>query len=206
MNHESKRIADYQVQQKQEQECIEQLTAGIMALKSELTTSRQAAENAERLLKFEQKKHRELMGGSSLDSSFSSAEQKIDSPMAANVPELTRAPSSFSGSSSIMSPRNDFNTTSAAFDPFAGFKKMNQEKKDQETAPPLSPTQSKAISKYGFDITAFDALSIEDNSQSQKHKPSIKDDLAALFGSPTTESTTNPNINQNTTSFDSIFL
>lgn len=206
MNHESKRIADYQIQQKQEQECIEQLTADIMTLKSELTKSRQAAENAERFLEVEQKKHQELMGISSLESSFSSAKQNVDSPMTANVPELTRALSSFSGSSSTMSPRNDFNTTSTAFDPFAGFKKMNQDKKDQDMALPLSPTQSKAISKYGFDITAFDALLIEDNSQSQQHKPSIKDDLAALFGSPTTESTTNPDIKQNTTSFDSIFL
>ena len=206
INHESKRIADYQVQQEQEQECIKQLTADIMALKLELTTSRQAAENAESLLEVEQKKHRELMGISSLESSLSSMEQKVDSPMAVNVPELTRALSSFSGNSSIMSPRNDFGTISTAFDPFAGFKKMSKDKKDQEMAPPLSPTQSKAISKYGFDITAFDALSIEDNNQSQQHKPSIKDDLVALFGSPTTESTTNHNINQNTTSFDSIFL
>lgn len=207
MNHEAKRLSQYQTQCRQEQECIEQLNIEIATLKSELSAAKQAAEDAERLLDTEQKKNRELKGISSLESSYcSSAEQRVDSPLASNLPELTRTTSIFSGSSSsVVSPRSDYTAT---LDPFAGFKKMN----NQPKLPPVSPTQSKAIAKYGFDITAFDALSIDDAASSSKASQpdrSIKDDLAALFGSPTvatTASDNHPNTNATTTTFDSIFL
>ncbi|KAL9539997.1 hypothetical protein MBANPS3_009944 [Mucor bainieri] len=209
MNHEAKRLSQYQTQYKQEQDIIEQLNTEIAALKSELSAAKQAADEAERLLDIEQKKNRELKGISSLESSYSSAEQRSDSPLTSSLPELTRTTSIFSGStSSIVSPRSDYTTT---LDPFAGFKKMNQELNNNQAAlPPVSPTQSKAIAKYGFDITAFDALSIEDNTSNKASQPShsIKDDLAALFGSPTAAPPPTSDKHPNTTSntFDSIFL
>jgi len=181
----------------------EQLHLEITVLKSELNAAKQAAEDAEKLLDVNQKKNKELKGISSLESSYSSAEQKVDSPLNSNLPELTRTASIFSGSSSaIVSPRSDYTAT---LDPFTGFKKMSQEMSNQAKVSPLSPTQSKAISKYGFDITAFDALSIEGDSSkiAPQQSHSIKDDLAALFGSPSTAATTTSNT---TTTFDSIFL
>ncbi|KAK4512856.1 Ubiquitin-conjugating enzyme E2 4 [Mucor velutinosus] len=210
INHEAKRLSQSQAQYRQEQECIEQLNNEIAALKSELSAAKQSAEVAERLLNVEQKKNRELTGISSLESSYSSAEQRFDSPLTSNLPELTRTTSIFSGSSnSVVSPRSDYTTT---LDPFAGFKRMNQGLNNQAKLPPVSPTQSKAIAKYGFDITVFDALSIEDDTSNKASQPnhSIKDDLAALFGSPTVSSTTTTasdnHPNTTATTFDSIFL
>lgn len=203
MNYEAKRLSEYQTQQRQEQACVEQLHLEITALKSELSAAKQAAEDAEKLLDVNLKKNKELKGISSLESSYSSAEQRVDSPLTSNLPELTRTASIFSGSSSsIVSPRSDYTAT---LDPFTGFKKMSQELSNQAKVPPLSPTQSKAISKYGFDITAFDALSIEDDNSkiAPQQSHSIKDDLATLFGSPSTAATTTSNT---TTTFDSIFL
>lgn len=208
INHEAKRLSQCQTQYRREQECIEQLNNEIAALKSELSAAKQAGEDAERLLEIEQKKNRELIGMSSLESSYSSAEQRVDSPLTSTLPELTRTTSIFSGSSSsIVSPRSDYTAT---LDPFAGFKKMNQGLNSQAKIPPVSPTQSKAIAKYGFDITAFDTLSIQDdagNKASSQPNHSIKDDLVALFGPPTIATATTADKTPNTTTtFDSIFL
>ncbi|CEP08584.1 hypothetical protein [Parasitella parasitica] len=204
INYEAKRNTEYQRQQKQEREYVEQLKVDIRALESELTAAKKAAEDAEKTLEIEQKRNRELTGVSILENSYSSAQQSVDSPSAVNVPELTRVPSLFSGNSSVISPRSDFATT---FDPFAGIKKMNQESNSQQQkGPPLSPTQRKAILKYGFDITAFDVLSVENSSASQEQMLSVEDDLAALFGSLTTVAASVTKSDDDTPTFDSIFM
>ncbi|GAN08810.1 hypothetical protein MAM1_0224d08326 [Mucor ambiguus] len=206
MNYESKRLSQHQTHYRQEQEITKQLETEIAALKSEVIATKQAAEDAERLLDMTQKENRELKGISSLESSYSSAEQRVDSPLTSNLPQLTRTTSIFSGSSSsIISPRSDYTAT---LDPFAGFKNMNQGLNNQAKHSVVSPTQSKVIAKYGFDITAFDALSIEDDASNKAPQPnhSIKDDLAALFGSHTVATTSDKHPNTSNNTFDSIFL
>ncbi|KAI8641640.1 hypothetical protein BD408DRAFT_444211 [Parasitella parasitica] len=176
----------------------------VIELKQQWAKAKLAAENAAKMLKIEQKQNNELTEVSTLGSSYLSKAQPIYSPNTANALELTRTPSLFSGNSSLISPRSDFATT---FDAFTGFKEINAESNNQQQrTQPLSPTQSKAISKYGFDITAFDVLSIEDSNAYQEQKPSVKDDLAALFGSSATAAATIVKNKDNTPTFDSIFL
>jgi hypothetical protein len=205
----------------QEHQSIELLENEIVRIKAELETAKMAAEDAEKMLLKEQR-HRE-----SLDASPSCQTMNSTSTCTENAPELTRASSTFSGSSA-MSPRSEFGVTalpsSTAFDSFTGFKRMNSDfsasphgignlnnynTTASKSQPSVSPIQSKAISKYGFDITAFDTLSINDsNEQSTGYtqKQSVKDDLVAIFGVTTDNPSPISSPPKPANTFDSIFL
>jgi chromosome segregation ATPase len=224
VNSEYKRVEEYRKQLQQEHQSIDLLEKEIAKIKAELEAAKMVAEDAEKIL-IEEQRTKEFLEASTMDAS------NLSSSRIENVPDLTRAPSTFS-SSSIMSPRSEFGASTATssstvFDPFAGFKKMNSDL-GVPSSPPvtvqnlndssiatiksqlsLSPVQSKAISMYGFDITAFDALSFNDSNEKStgySQKQSIENDLAAIFGAPINPPPPIPSSSKSTSAFDSIFL
>jgi chromosome segregation ATPase len=199
VNSQSKSLETYQLEYQEEKNAVNALEIQVSNAKNELQEAKKLAEEAEKSLELEQQKRQQLLGVAVSRSSATSTES--------NTPELTRAPSSLTNVSSIMSPP----PSTATFDPFAGFKKSQEattsSPRIEQKKMPLSPVQAKAVSKYGFDITAFDALSLSNNSAAKPTSSSFNDDLASIFGSPTlptkdiTKSATTTSSN-----FDSIFM
>lgn len=222
---EYKRAEEYRKQFQQEHQLTDLLEKEMVKIKAEQEAVKMAAEDAEKMLIEEQWINEHLTASTPyqvMDDSRKSSSVHVD-----NAPELTRAPSTFS-SSSIMSPHSGFNTSamlpSTVLDPFEGFKRMDNDLgipsspsftlknlNDPSTTTAnsqlsLSPVQSKAISKYGFDITAFDTLSINDNYEKSTGY-TVKDDLAAIFGAPQIDSTASVSSSSKSTNvFDNIFL
>jgi hypothetical protein len=157
--------------------------------KTELNTAKGLAEDAENVLKAEQRKRDELLG-----IGYESTSTTPIPSFVSSSPELTRAASTFSGTS-ISTPQ------SSLTDPFNKIKMANTTPKITS----MSPLQAKAVSKYGFDITAFDTLSTTSNNDDRQVKSSVNDDLASLFISNNTTTTT---ISQSrtTNNFDDIFM
>lgn len=149
----------------------EELESHVFKAKDKLDTTKKLAEDKESELKAEKRKRDELLG------------TPIPS-FVTSLPELTRATSTFSGVSSISTPRPT--NIVSLFNP-------------TPKIVPMSPLQAKAVSKYGFDITAFDTLSL-DADQKQVKKTSVDDDLASLFISNNNFQTTHNN------NFDDIFM
>lgn len=209
LNEEQQRFENFKRQLQEEFSIINALEAEISSLKSDLTEAKTNAEKKEELLQLEQKRNRELLNSSSysLQSSFSSSEI-----LGSSTPELTRTLSVFSGTSSTLSPRSDADLNAVAVNPFAGFKKSEIKKtqnttksSDNQIKAPLSPQQSKAISKYGFDITLFDTLSIKDDAiSSQNH--GVKDELASIFGVSSLNKAETTAQTSLSSEFDNIFL
>lgn len=172
LNFEQQRYEDLQLQQERESSLIAALENDLVFVRSELAEAKINVEKAEEQLVYEQKRNKELLNVS------------LQSSSELPTPELTRAASVFSGASAL-SPKSD------NFDPFAGFKKSEQSR---------SPQQSKSISKYGFDLAAFDLLSVSNDTQ----KSNVQDELASIFGAPSSSSSKTPAVQ--TSEFDSIFL
>lgn len=189
MIFQQKSIDTIQSQLHTERQCIHDLEVEVNNAKTEMETAQKHAQDQERSLEYEQQKRDELLGHGSSSTTQSNTPNRV---FLSSLPELTRAPSSFSGSSS-MSPRSDSGSVQV-FDPFSGFKKSNQ----QHT----NISNSKSVSKYGFDITAFESLSVEDHSNNFQ-KSSVNEDLASLFGTPIIPPNT---ATTKTSDFDNIFM
>lgn len=189
INFQQKSIDTVQSQYQTERQAVHNLEIQVDNAKSELEAAQKFAQNAEKILECEQQKRDELLGQGSSSTTQSNTPNKV---FISSLPELTRAPSSFSGSS-VMSPQSD-NGSAQVFDPFSGFKKSNQQS--------ANISKSKSVSKYGFDITAFDALSVQDNSDVFQQS-SVNEDLASLFGTPIIPHNTTIT---KTSNFDNIFM
>ncbi|KAI9357740.1 hypothetical protein BD770DRAFT_443465 [Pilaira anomala] len=170
INFQRKRADEILYQYQDEKRAVQELEMKVNEAKHELDITRAKAEEAEQLLEIEQQKREGLSGHSS---NASTPNHKL---FMSSLPELTRSPSSFSGSS-IMSPRSD-NGAQAKL--------------------PLS----KSALKYGFDLSAFDTLSVQDDGGAFKQS-SVNDDLASLFGAPNTSRNTNTT---KPSDFDNIFM
>lgn len=169
---QQKLVEKVKVELEQVKRSNEELESHVFKAKDELNTTKKLAEDKENELKAEKRKRDELLG------------TPIPS-FVASLPELTRAMSAFSGVSSISTPRPT--NTVNLFDP-------------TPKIIPMSPLQAKAVSKYGFDITAFDTLSLD--ADQKQVKTSVDDDLASLFISNNNNfQTTHSNNN-----FDDIFM
>lgn len=175
-----------------------EIKAAIVDLESEIATakhqvmvSKNAAEEAEKELELVKLKRDGLLGHGG-----------VGSPSKSSLPELTRA-SSVLSSSTIVSPRSEKGSIPSLFDPFATNKSSSTISTNKV---PLSPVQAKAVSKYGFDITMFDTLSVSDNNNNSKQASlsSVNDDLASLFGSPVTSN--DKKATSSSQDFDSIFM
>lgn len=168
INTHSKQVTDLQTQLAQEQQAVCDLEQKVTDAKRELDAARASAEESERLLDLEQQRKQNM----------------TPTMFVASLPELTRTPSSFSGSNYIMSPQSDSDSRS----------KMS-----------LSPVQAKSVLKYGFDLTAFDTLSIQESNAFAKS--SVNDDLASLFGTPVvSHQTATTTTTTKSSNFDSIFM
>ncbi|KAG2237216.1 hypothetical protein INT48_006620 [Thamnidium elegans] len=157
INTQSKLVVDLQTQLEQEKQTVYDLELKVTKTKRELETARMSAEEFERLLELELQKKEDLLLGRSSAATTPNTKMFVTS-----LPELTRTPSSFSGSY-IMSPQSDAGSKS----------KMS-----------LSPVQAKSVLKYGFDLTAFDTLSTQESNNNYSNafaKSSVNDDLASLF-------------------------
>lgn len=192
---QQKSLESTQSSHQTERQSIQQLEKEINHAKQELEAAQKNAQEQERILECEQQKRDELLGHSS-STTQSNTPNKV---FLSSLPELTRAPSSFSGSSA-MSPRSDLGSPQV-FDPFAGFKKLNHQQPAASAASPAIIPDTKPVSKYGFDLSAFDGLSIENNNTFQK--TTVNEDLASLFGSPTLPSNTTTT---KASDFDNIFM
>lgn len=186
-----------------------EIRAAIFELESEISTvkhqamvSRNAAEEAEKELELVKKKRDGLLGHGGVGSPSKA--------FTSFLPELTRA-SSILSSSTIVSPRSEKNSIPSLYDSFSTIKNSTTTTTTASTATtatnkvPLSPVQAKAVSKYGFDITMFDTLSVSDNDNNkQASSSSVNDDLATLFGSPVTSN--DRKATSSLQDFDSIFM
>lgn len=184
-----------------EKQSIHQLELEVSHAKHEMEAAQRNAQEQEKILECEQQKRDELLG----HSSSTTQSNTPNTVFLSSLPELTRAPSSFSGSSAMMSPRSDIGSPQV-FDPFAGFKKSNGQPAAAAGATAAATANasipnSKSVSKYGFDLSAFDALSVGDNNTFQKS--SVNEDLASLFGSPIISSQTTTT---KASDFDNIFM
>lgn len=206
VNSQAKALEIIQSRYQQEKSANDQLETQVMNAKGELDTAKKLAEEAERALEIEQQKRDELLGISTNKAPSSSASSNSNTPIVSSLPELTRAQSSFSGGSSLIMSPPPINVETV-LDPFAGFKKSQQAITSPQITKntTLSPVQAKAVAKYGFDLTAFDALSAKDDSNSVQ-KSSINDDLAAIFGSPSPSTTSAAITTTALSNFDSIFM
>lgn len=171
INFQRKRADEILYQYQDEKRAVQELMMKVNEAKHELDITRAKAEESEQLLEIEQQKREGLSGRSS---TASTPNHKL---FMSSLPELTRSPSSFSGSS-IMSPRSE-NGAQAKL--------------------PLS----KSALKYGFDLSAFDTLSVQDDGGAFKQS-SVNDDLASLFGASTTSQNTNTTTKPS--DFDNIFM
>ncbi|KAI7892703.1 uncharacterized protein EV154DRAFT_181786 [Mucor mucedo] len=73
-----------------------------------------------------------------------------------------------------------------------------EEKKSPKKTTQTSPQPSKSVSKYGFDLSAFESTNNTNNTDTA----SMKDELSSLFSSPSTSKAPLPS---NTNGFDDIF-
>lgn len=165
------------------------LQSEISAAKNESMITRNAAEKAEKEVELLKQKRDRL------------SSHGMGSPSRAfisSLPELTRTSSTLSGST-VLSPRSEQNTVQSLFDPFNTIK--SPATTTTTIKMPLSPIQAKAVSKYGFDITMFDTLTVSENN---RHAPtSVNDDLATLFNPPATLTNDKKVASHN---FDSVFM
>ncbi|CAO3625468.1 unnamed protein product [Mucor hiemalis] len=165
------------------------LQSEISAAKNESMITRNEAEKAEKEVELLKQKRDRL------------SSHGMGSPSRAfisSLPELTRTSSTLSGST-VLSPRSEQNTVQSLFDPFNTIK--SPATTTTTIKMPLSPIQAKAVSKYGFDITMFDTLTVSENN---RHAPtSVNDDLATLFNPPATLTNDKKVASHN---FDSVFM
>jgi hypothetical protein len=163
-----------------------QLEKDILLAKNNLELAEKLSGEAEQILKMEQERQYSLLHCRGLTSLVNDSPE-LNTKEAA-IPDLIRTPSEFSNSTGLMSP------SSPAINLNPGKFYLSSIENKITPQVPLSPVQSKAISKYGFDITAFETPSkpIDDGM-------SDRDELASLFGTPVSPT-------KKTATFDDIFM
>ncbi|KAI8880082.1 EF-hand, partial [Backusella circina FSU 941] len=176
---------EYRIKKKELSVANNQLEKDVFQAKDKLELAKKLSGEAEKMLEMEQERRDALLRDGGLTSSLdNSLELNTKEPA---LPDLTRTPSYFSFSTGLVSPT----TPATNLNPGKFYLSSSENEKPQV---PLSPVQSKVISKYGFDITAFEVP-----SNSADDGMSDKDELASLFGVPVIPK-------KETATFDAIFM